>query len=98
MTRPGGKDHGIFFRPNPRGSQLAVYRGEKIRGDWWCWWVCSKGHTHREKCGPKDVAKALHARRRQQVQLEGFCLADERGRLKRQAQSRFRDVKDRYVE
>jgi len=44
MARTNGKTRGIFERP--KGS-----------GVWWIRWTCHYGHDHREKIGPKGLAK-----------------------------------------
>ncbi len=44
-------------------------------GVWWIRWTCRQGHLHRERIGPKSVAKDEYAKRKVQVKTEGFCLA-----------------------
>lgn len=65
-----GKERGILFRSHPRGSQRLT---GGLRGDWWVSYCCGLGHRHREKIGPKSVARDEHASLRQRVRREGYC-------------------------
>lgn len=56
MTRPGGKDHGLFERD----------------GAWWIRYADEHGREHREKVGPKGAAKDLYTRRRAAVKEKRF--------------------------
>lgn len=62
MARTNGKTRGIFERP-------------KGAGVWWVRWACAYGHIHREKIGPKGLAKAEYERRKVRVrsEKERFC-------------------------
>ncbi len=50
----------------------------ETRGEWWIAWFCTLGHRHREKIGPKTLARDRHAARRQAIREAGrdgreFC-------------------------
>ena len=64
---------GVFWRPNPRGSQELRQAGSRVRGDWWMRWTCGLGHLHRELGGAKSMAEAECERRRTQARRDGFC-------------------------
>ena len=55
---------GVFWRPNPRGTQELRADGGRQRGDWWIRWKCPHGHLHREQIGPKSLAREESERRR----------------------------------
>jgi integrase len=65
-----GKERGILFRPHPHGGQRLV---GGLRGDWWVSYFCALDHRHREKIGPKAVARQEHDRLRLKVRREGYC-------------------------
>jgi integrase len=67
---------GVLWRDHRRGTQ--VHPKTRRRGDWWISWKCRHGHRHREKIGPKSLAKEEYGRRRTQVRREGFCLSAPR--------------------
>lgn len=64
------KRRGVFFRPNQRGSERLL---GGVRGEWWISYVCTMGHRHREKVGPKSLAIEEHHRRRLAVRRESYC-------------------------
>jgi integrase len=70
------KERGVFWRDHPGGSQ--THLDTKKRGDWWVCWKCRRGHWHREKIGPRALAKERYQQRRTQSRLDGFCLEVER--------------------
>lgn len=70
------KERGVFWREHHGGGQ--THPGTKHRGDWWVCWKCHHGHRHREKIGPRALAKERYQQRRTQSRLEGFCLEAER--------------------
>jgi integrase len=74
--KPLEKERGVFWRNHPRGSQTLF--DTKQRGDWWVCWKCRRGHRHREKIGPRALAKERYQQRRTQSRLEGFCLEVQR--------------------
>ncbi len=53
-----GNDRGVFERP----------KGSKV---WWIRYACQYGHLHREKIGPKGLAKAEYERQRVRARREG---------------------------
>lgn len=59
MARPGGKDRGLFERP--RGS-----------GVWWIEYHDAEGRRHREKIGPKGLARRVYEKRRTEVREERY--------------------------
>lgn len=62
-------------------------------GVWWIRWACHQGHLHRERIGPKSVAKDEYAKRKVQAKTEGFCLA----RVTRERPVPFREIVDDYL-
>ena len=62
------KERGIFFRPSPTGSQL--HQGQ--RGDWWIRYVDQYGRLHREKVGPKSLAKEVYRKRKTAIREGRF--------------------------
>lgn len=64
------KVRGILWRPGPNGTQ--THPATKQRGDWWVSYVCALGHRHREKVGPRALAREDH-RIRTRVRREGYC-------------------------
>jgi len=74
--KPVEKERGVFWRDHPKGSQ--THSDTKQRGDWWVCWKCRRGHRHREKIGPRALAKERYRERRTQARLNGFCLEAER--------------------
>lgn len=83
------KDRGIFFRQNPRGSQL--YQGQ--RGDWWIRYVDQYGQLHREKVGPKSLAKEVYRKRKTAIR-EGKFFPDT---LSRKREVLFEEAAKDYV-
>ena len=71
-----GKVRGLLWRANPKGSQTNPTT--KQRGDWWVSYCCGLGHRHREKVGPKSLARDEHERVRTRVRRERYCPARER--------------------
>ncbi len=71
------KVRGVLWRRNPKGSQTNP--ATKQRGDWWVSYVCSLGHRHREKIGPKALASQEHAKRRIRIRTEDYCPRIEAG-------------------
>lgn len=65
------KMRGVLWRANAKGSQTNP--ASKQRGDWWVSYVCALGHRHREKIGPKAVARDEHHRLRARVRREAYC-------------------------
>jgi hypothetical protein len=53
-TKAATNERGILFRVHPRGSQR---HPDGRRGEWWISYVCAAGHRHREKIGPKGLAR-----------------------------------------
>ncbi len=39
----------------------------ETRGEWWVVWFCTLGHRHREKVGPRSLARERHPARRREV-------------------------------
>ncbi len=69
----------------------------ETRGQWWVVWFCTVGHRHREKVGPRSLARERHAARRREVRearREGreFCPSLEQ----RQRPVTFRDITRDY--
>jgi len=83
MAREGGKDRGLFRRSG--------------QPDWWIRWTCPYGHDHREKIGPKSLARQIYQQRKVAVKTENFCLTQERDRHQREQPALFRDVARRYL-
>ncbi len=65
------KLRGLLWRANPHGGQ--THPATKERGDWWVSYVCALRHRHREKIGPKALAREEHQRLRTRVRREGYC-------------------------
>ena len=59
MSRADGKDRGLFERP-------------KASGIWWIRYTDEEGQEHREKVGPKEMARAIYAQRKTEVRLGKF--------------------------
>jgi integrase len=66
MARKGGRDRGLFERP--KGS-----------GIWWIHYHDGDGRKHREKVGPKGLARARYMQRKTEIR-EGRYFPDTRGR------------------
>jgi integrase len=62
---------GVYWRLHPGGSQ--VHPVTKKRGDWWIRWHCGFGHRHREKIGPRALARDEYAKRKLRVRAENYC-------------------------
>jgi integrase len=71
------KIRGVLWRKDPKGSQTQP--GTKVKGDWWVSYMCALRHRHREKIGPKALAREEHAKRRVRVRTEGYCPRIETG-------------------
>lgn len=84
MARQSGKDRGLFQRAGG--------------GAWWIRWTCPYGHDHREKIGPKSLARTIYQQRKVAVKTESFCLTQERDRQQREQRLLFRDVARRYLD
>jgi integrase len=82
MARPGGKDRGLFERP--KGS-----------GVWWVRFTCKHGHDHREKVGPKGLAKEVYQERKVQVKRENYCPTQERSKPR---PALFQDMAKEYLD
>ena len=52
-----------------KGSRGIFFR----EGTWWISWCCPYGHRHREKIGPKTLARDEYQRRKVKARIEGFC-------------------------
>src|SRR5262245_2400603 len=74
-TNPVEKLRGVFWLDHDRGGQ--THPDTKHLGDWWIVWKCRHGHRHREKVGPRALAKDQYQRRRTQARVENFCLRTE---------------------
>jgi len=90
--KPMEKERGVFWRDHPRGSQ--THSDTKRRGDWWVCWKCRRGHRHREKIGPRGLAKERYQQRRTQSRLDGFCLEVQR---REQGPVLFTDLTARWM-
>jgi len=77
MARIGGRDRGLFQR--------------KSSPEWWIRWTCPYGHEHAEKVGPKSLARTLYQQRKVAVKTDGYCLAQDRERQRREQATLFRD-------
>lgn len=66
MARPGAKDRGLFERP--QGS-----------GVWWVRYIDGEGREHREKVGPKGLARQVYEKRKTEIR-EGRFFPRERER------------------
>lgn len=65
MARAGGKDRGLFERPKRSGT----------------WWICyfdQEGQKHREKVGPKGLARALYQKRKTEIRERKFFPPERR--------------------
>ena len=74
-------DRGIFERP----------KGSKV---WWIRYACQYGHIHREKVGPKGLAKAEYERQRVRARREGYCPTQERNKPR---PIQFQDMAEEYL-
>ncbi len=74
-------DRGIFERP----------KGSKV---WWIRYACQYGHLHREKIGPKGLAKAEYERQRVRARREGYCPTQERNKPR---PVQFQDMAEEYL-
>lgn len=81
MARAGGRDRGLFKRSDA----------------WWIRWTCCYGHEHREKAGSKTLARQLYERRKTATRHEAFCLDEARAHQKREENSSFDKVAERYL-
>lgn len=79
MARKDGKDRGLFQRA---GSP-----------DWWIRWSCPFGHDHRERIGPKAVARDEYRRRLVAVKTQGYCLT----RARQEKPVLFSEAAKRYL-
>ena len=84
MPKHNGKTRGIFERP--KGS-----------GVWWIRWTCHYGHDHREKIGPKGLAKAEYQRRKVAVRTEDYCLTRAEAARRESRPTLFADAASRYL-
>ncbi len=75
------KERGIFERP----------KGSKI---WWIRYTCKYGHLHREKIGPKGLARTLYQQRKVQVRTEDYCPTQERNKPR---PTLFQDFAEEYL-
>ncbi len=65
MARAGGKDRGLFERPPGSGI----------------WWICyfdREGRRHREKGGPKSLAKKIYEKRKTEIRERRFFPPERR--------------------
>lgn len=84
MARSNSQTRGIFERP--KGS-----------GVWWVRWTCRYGHDHREKIGPKGLAKDQYQSRRVAVRTEGYCLTRANAARRENQPTLFADAASRYL-
>jgi len=75
------RERGIFERP--KGSNF-----------WWVRWCDQHGRLHREKVGPKGLAKDVYAKRKLQVREGKFFPAN----IRRKREMLFKDLVDLYLE
>lgn len=75
------KDRGVFERP----------KGSKV---WWIRYACQYGHIHREKIGPKGLAKTEYERQRVRARREGFCPTQERNKPR---PTQFQNMAEEYL-
>lgn len=59
MGRAGGKDRGLFQRPANSGI-------------WWVRYFDEEGKEHREKVGPKELARSIYQQRKTEVRQQKF--------------------------
>lgn len=76
-----GKDRGIFERPRESGI-------------WWVRYADNFGRIHREKVGPKGLAKATYQKRKTEVR-EGKFFPET---LRRKREMLFKDMVKLYLE
>jgi integrase len=83
MKRAESGSRGVFWRSNPRGTQVVdASEGKRERGDWWVRWSCRHGHLHRELIGPKSQAiSEVEGRRNLAKKNEQHLTDGERGEL-----------------
>src|SRR5262245_6310163 len=76
FKKPVEKTRGVFWLDHERGAQTHpdTKRIGEWWGEWWIVWKCRHGHRHREKVGPRALAKDRYLERRTQSRVEGFCL------------------------
>ena len=67
MARRGGKDRGLFERPADSGV-------------WWIHYHDTDGRKHREKVGPKGLARKLYAKRKTEVREARYFPPERRGK------------------
>lgn len=84
MARSNSKTRGIFERPN--GS-----------GVWWVRWACHFGHDHRQKIGPKGLAKAEYQRRKVAVRTGDYCLTRAQAARRENRPTLLADAASRYL-
>jgi integrase len=86
MARGSSGARGVFFVPDPDGSQRL---SGGVRGDWWVHYYCKsdacpQGRRHREKVGSRALACEVYGRRKARVRAEGWCPRVERRERARQ--------------
>jgi integrase len=84
MARTNGKTRGIFERP--KGSEV-----------WWVRWTCHYGHDHRQKIGPKSLAKEEYQDRRVAVRTKDYCLTRAQAARRENQPTLFADATSRYL-
>ncbi len=71
------KERGVFFRPRNHGSQ--IHLGQ--RGEWWIRYADQYGRLHREKVGPKGLAREVYQKRKTAIR-EGKFFPEQVGQQK----------------
>lgn len=74
-------ERGIFERP----------KGSKV---WWIRYACKYGHLHREKIGPKGLAKDEYERQKVRARREGYCPTHERNKPR---PTQFQNMAEEYL-
>ena len=90
MARKHGKNRGIFFRANARGTVLGP---DGARGEFWIRFTDGAGLLHREKAGTMTAARALVERRRTEKR-QGLAFPEN---LRRSRGVTLREVCESYL-
>ncbi len=77
-----------------RGHDRGVFEKQKGSKVWWIRYACQYGHLHREKIGPKGLAKAEYERQRVRARREGYCPTQERNKPR---PVQFQDMAEEYL-
>lgn len=75
-------------------KERGVYERDKGSGVWWIRWCDGSGRLHREKVGPKGLAKDVYAKRKLEVR-EGRFFPEN---LQRRKELLFKDMVKLYLE